>query len=159
MVSEVVHASLPNWSSLSQKWKVVMLIAFSSLGMSNWWPWVHPINEIDPDSKVHGAYMGPTWGRQDPGGSHVGPIRGKYISITTKLSLEVLEAVKLKTSNVSGDEKVGTVTDISFQLWWVSQCVNFPISSIQSQLMINDRTCEHMVCWSTIEIQWHLIVA
>ena len=27
-----------------------------------------------PDSKVHGAYMGPTWGRQDPGGPHVGPI-------------------------------------------------------------------------------------
>ena len=27
-----------------------------------------------PDSKVHGANMGPTWGRQDPGGPHVGPI-------------------------------------------------------------------------------------
>ena len=27
-----------------------------------------------PDSKVHGANMGPTWGRQDPGGSHVGPM-------------------------------------------------------------------------------------
>ena len=27
-----------------------------------------------PDSKVHGAYMGPTWGRQDPGGPHVGPM-------------------------------------------------------------------------------------
>ena len=26
-----------------------------------------------PDSKVHGANMGPIWGRQDPGGSHVGP--------------------------------------------------------------------------------------
>ena len=26
-----------------------------------------------PDSKVHGANMGPTWGRQDPGGPHVGP--------------------------------------------------------------------------------------
>ena len=25
----------------------------------------------NPDSKVHEAYMGPTWGRQDPGGSHV----------------------------------------------------------------------------------------
>ena len=24
------------------------------------------------DSKVHGANMGPTWGRQDPGGTHVG---------------------------------------------------------------------------------------
>ena len=27
-----------------------------------------------PDSKVHGANMGPTWGRQDPGRPHVGPI-------------------------------------------------------------------------------------
>ena len=25
-------------------------------------------------SKVHGAKMGPTWGRQDPGGPHVGPM-------------------------------------------------------------------------------------
>ena len=28
----------------------------------------------NPDSKVHGAYMGPTWGRQDPDGPHVGPL-------------------------------------------------------------------------------------
>ena len=27
-----------------------------------------------PDSKVHGATMGPIWGRQDPCGPHVGPI-------------------------------------------------------------------------------------
>ena len=27
-----------------------------------------------PDSKVHGANMGFIWGRQDPGGSHVGPM-------------------------------------------------------------------------------------
>ena len=27
-----------------------------------------------PDSKVHGANMGPIWGWQDPGGSHVGPM-------------------------------------------------------------------------------------
>ena len=27
-----------------------------------------------PDSKVHGANMGPIWGRQDPGGPHVGPV-------------------------------------------------------------------------------------
>ena len=26
----------------------------------------------NPDSKVHGANMGPTWRRQDPGGPHVG---------------------------------------------------------------------------------------
>ena len=29
---------------------------------------------VDPDSKVHGANMGPIWGRQDPGGLHVGPM-------------------------------------------------------------------------------------
>ena len=28
----------------------------------------------NPDSKVHGANMGPTWGRQDPGGPRVGPM-------------------------------------------------------------------------------------
>ena len=27
-----------------------------------------------PDSKVQEAYMGPTWGRQGPGGPHVGPM-------------------------------------------------------------------------------------
>ena len=27
-----------------------------------------------PDSKVHGANMGPILGRQDPGGPHVGPM-------------------------------------------------------------------------------------
>ena len=28
-----------------------------------------------PDSKVREAYVGPTWGRQDPGGPHVGPMK------------------------------------------------------------------------------------
>ena len=31
--------------------------------------WCNP-----PASKVHGANMGPFWGRQDPGGPHVGPM-------------------------------------------------------------------------------------
>ena len=30
--------------------------------------------QVIPDSKVHGANMGPIWGRQDPGGPHVGPV-------------------------------------------------------------------------------------
>ena len=32
------------------------------------------IFKIIPHSKVHGANMGPIWGRQDPGGTHVGPM-------------------------------------------------------------------------------------
>ena len=34
--------------------------------------WVIPANAYIPDSKVHGANMGLTWGRQDPGGPHAG---------------------------------------------------------------------------------------
>ena len=30
--------------------------------------------QLISDSKVHGANVGPTWGRQDPGGPHVGPM-------------------------------------------------------------------------------------
>ena len=29
---------------------------------------------ITPHNKVHGANMGPIWGRRDPGGPHVGPM-------------------------------------------------------------------------------------
>ena len=31
-------------------------------------------NRMNPDSKVHGANLGPISGRQDPGGPHVGPM-------------------------------------------------------------------------------------
>ena len=36
-------------------------------------PWMCPAC-ASPDSKVHGANMGPIWGQQDPGGPHVGPM-------------------------------------------------------------------------------------
>ena len=34
----------------------------------------YPKSSHLPDSKVHGANMGPIWGRQDPGGPHVDPM-------------------------------------------------------------------------------------
>ena len=33
------------------------------------------VTHIVPDNKVHGTNMGPTWGRQDPGRPHVGPMK------------------------------------------------------------------------------------
>ena len=33
-----------------------------------------PNGQINPDSKVHVTYTGPTWGRQEPGGPHVVPM-------------------------------------------------------------------------------------
>ena len=48
---------------------------------------IRPLSR-DPDSKVHGANMGPIWGRQDPGGSHVGPMNfviwGSFSASSTK---------------------------------------------------------------------------
>ena len=41
---------------------------------SVWLPSTHEYSRSDPDSKVHGAHMGPIWGGQDPGGPHVGPM-------------------------------------------------------------------------------------
>ena len=48
------------------------------------------------DSKVHGANIGPIWGRQDPGGSHVGPMKfviwdiiNHYLSIIKYLSTQM----------------------------------------------------------------------
>ena len=40
-----------------------------------------------PDSKVHGANMGPTRGPQDPSGAHVGPMNLAIWDIIGKISL------------------------------------------------------------------------
>ena len=39
--------------------------------------------EYTPDSKVHGANMGPIWGRQDPGGPQVGHMNFALWDVTT----------------------------------------------------------------------------
>ena len=48
---------------LCDPWVSLLFAGLSSL-------WQHSI----PDNKVHEANMGPIWGRQDPGGPHVGPM-------------------------------------------------------------------------------------
>ena len=40
---------------------------------------------MNPDSKVHGANMGPTWGRQDPGGPHIDPMNLANREVMMKL--------------------------------------------------------------------------
>ena len=45
----------------------------SIIGTREWQQGYVAHGHIDPDSKVHGANMGPIWDRQDPGGPHVGP--------------------------------------------------------------------------------------
>ena len=48
-------------------------------------------NYVNPESKVHGANMGPIWGRQDPGGPHVGPMNlAIWETINTLRQLDLL---------------------------------------------------------------------
>ena len=52
---------------------------------------VHNGVECIPDSKVHGANMGPIWGRQDPGGPHVGHVNlaiGDPLTATVDFNFE-----------------------------------------------------------------------
>ena len=48
---------------------------------------ISPPDANNPDSKVHGANMGPIWGRQDPGGPHVGYLgtllSGKWLVVSS----------------------------------------------------------------------------
>ena len=60
-----------SWSGCQQSTHGVLVIFQGWLAMfteSNW------TLKPNPVSKVHGANMGPIWGRQDPGGPHVGPV-------------------------------------------------------------------------------------
>ena len=43
-----------------------------------------------PNSKVHGANMGHIWGRQDPGGPHVGPRNWDVAHVTSELIFDFL---------------------------------------------------------------------
>ena len=58
----------------------VHLFMYASFGLNMFWYstielscfFSLNIEGNNPDSKVRGANMGPIWGRQDPGGPHVG---------------------------------------------------------------------------------------
>ena len=62
------------WISLkkandAELWCLAFDVHLNSLPCSTTYQWLSI-----PDSKVHGAIMGPIWGRQDPGGPHVRPM-------------------------------------------------------------------------------------
>ena len=48
--------------------------------------------------KVHGASMGPTWGRQDPGGPHVGPMN--LATMIWDVSLPVSASTNINHTNI-----------------------------------------------------------
>ena len=50
------------------------------------------VDVAHPYNKVHGANMGPIWGRQDPGGSHVGPMNFAIWAVYQNLNVAIQNA-------------------------------------------------------------------
>ena len=59
-----------------------------------------------PDSKVHGANMGPIWGRQDPGGSHVGPMNLAISDVSLKTQAIVISLNVFSLGPITNDVSV-----------------------------------------------------
>ena len=67
--------------------------------------WLSLQKRTVPDIKVHGDNMEPTWGRQDPGGPHVGPmslaIWGCQQSITIMMTMTMMTSATTKMLIIS----------------------------------------------------------
>ena len=98
--------------------------------------WVHN----KPDSKVHGANMGPIWGRQDPSGPHVGPMN---FAIWDMMIADVLMII---THFVISKHSAGSIYHINQDRFAVITnhsllyIVNLPSKSINAQMQC--RNCD-----------------
>ena len=75
--------------------------------------------ENNPDNKVNGVNMGPIWGRQDPGGPHVGPMNlaiweGKF---------EGFDSCH-RPSNFKLDSNRQFFSPCDLQIWWMTSKKN-----------------------------------
>ena len=115
----------------------------------------HSCSAYIPESKVHGANMGPIWGRQDPGGPHVGPLNliiwdfnnaeftathwNGIVDIFTKFSsLATPEVVKITTSSAASD---GNFIKMMFPLECSNQFVHF-VTVCTSTIMPDKKVLE-----------------
>ena len=97
-----------------------------------------------PDSKVHGANMGPIWGRQDPGGPHVGPMN---------IAIWVCNTFLHSVSRFQQDKQLTIDTDdilvtVSCYSWNMSQYfrVLLPgatLSKISQEILRHDADFKH----------------
>ena len=86
----------------------------------------------DPDSKVHGTNMGPIWGRQDPGGPHVGRINFASWGCNVLLQFQIWpKTVKLTVYRHLFKNGLGvsdTITQINDGLFHIALHINGQIS-------------------------------
>ena len=112
--------------------------------------------ENTPDSKVHGANMGPIWGRQDPGGPHVGPMNfviwdsGVHIPAVICWCPFIVYLLEINVSHITG------------YLWGEStsnQWFTLRKDQWNIYLFLAWRSCwknwKLPMIWDTILLMWH----
>ena len=98
--------------------------------------------ETYPDSKVHGANMGPIWGRQDPGGPHVGPMNfAIWVPLVVNTSRHWIGRVwqwLIKYDNDGCDSDRWSMVMIVWGLWLNIGLECFRFTPKQVHMLYND---------------------
>ena len=102
-----------------------------------------------PDGKVNGANMGPIWGRQDPGGPHVGPMTFAIWVIETEWC-----------TNYTSHQNVPSLIQIMSCRMYLNQCwpiVSWAISTNVSEISIKiPIVIFRNALWNVVCNIWHL---
>ena len=109
--------------------------------------WVASVGDYDnrPDSKVHVANIGPIWGRQDPGGPHVGPMNFAIWAVPSCVVPTHMDPVMATRNNECNihvkassynEVMVNALSAPTLPLKWVSVCVSWTME-IGSCFMIH----------------------
>ena len=118
------------------------------------WDYKRPKGKC-PDSKVHWADMGPIWGRQDPGGPHVGPMNFAILVIGIRiahLSPNHNRAHNWWSKTLTFYENI----DMNDMTWHPCSpnLVNMPCCArTWSELT---QCCQHMRHWPSCDLLWHV---
>ena len=117
-----------------------------------------------PDSKVHGANMGAIWGRQDPGGPHVGPMNFVISDPIIEICSQCLARVivwkawihcmfsifqKILTENWIIHSMNMALTKTSSMKYinpYMHKCNNLIESSVMDQLSLSKRIAFTLLC-------------
>ena len=133
--------------------------------------------KIYPNSKVHGANMGPSWGRQDPGGPHVGPMNFA-IWVVYFIQMDIIfqwwsSVIYYNFHNNHYTQNITYFTTPVFLLRWAQHCYNNTASvyttnkpvvfvCISNALYIQAGCISETLCSSTIflytYIYWYVII-
>ena len=123
-----------------------------------------------PNSKVHGANMGSIWGRQDPGGPHVGPMNVAIWDITLYQILlwwaptasEIVLCnhiwyINLKTTEIflyshlfvyrQGHSRLS-------KIWSSTKYIILPLKSTDLQVLLSQWRPVSLRCSSRIQMKW-----